>query len=453
MSDRSFKNRSSIRAFSRHIRRGSGIVYITLALPVVFLTASLAVDFGRVESGKSRLQTVVDAATRAAAQQLVNQQSTAAARSAAIAVASANTVCGKQVQVSDSDVTFGWWDSTQKTFTANTQQTNAVRVTTSLTPTRNNAIPTYFASFAGKSLQTINASAIACVSSEISPFNATGNVTFNHTGTQTGGQWTTDSYIGNLNSYSSGSARGMGHLLSQGNVQYNFTTPVNANSGWSSRISNIVMGTIYTANGNDVTKTWSMKATGWGTYSIEYGGWDNVGSTTSKLTETVNFGLPSMPSNNTNPAGSSNYISGSNSNGLGDFSITDGRTVTLPGGTYTLNSLTLTNGSQLRFSGPVKLYVDNNITIDSASIVPQKNEAKYLSINVCSSGGQVKLLNMSNDLYADLNCPGSDLTFTQGNGGKSLMGRIKAKNLTFNCTGSGGVHGDESLIRRFSLVQ
>ena len=121
-------------------RRGGGplILFALTAFVLVALTG-LALDLAWVKSAEQQLQASADSASLAAAR-LVRQDSQATefavTRQAAVSAASANTVAKASVIVApnpsnapNGDVVVGRWDPVAKTFTPDTAQPDAVRVT------------------------------------------------------------------------------------------------------------------------------------------------------------------------------------------------------------------------------------------------------------------------------------------------------------------------------------
>jgi Flp pilus assembly protein TadG len=441
-------------------RQGAALVYLTVMMSLLFMLSSLAVDLGRAEVCKTQLQAVADACARLAAQDLVNNTSNSTATSDAIALAAKNSVNGATMTLLSSDIQFGTWNTSTNAFTSNPSNPTAVKVTAGLYQTRGTGVPCLFASAMGCSQINATATSIAYVTRGTAPFNAQGNVTFNQTGlVGGGGTWETDSYVGNAGSYNASSPNLNGNVLTHGSVVYNQTTPVGGGQGGigsPNMLTDVVGGWIYSSNGANCVDNWTVPN---GNYAVEYGGWDNPGPSTQQLTaaQDVTFTVPTMPSQNTNPSISPSYLSGSYSNGLQDLTISDGSTVTLPGGTYTLNSLTLTNGSTLQFSGPVTLNIATNMTINAAALEGSSVDPKYMKINLCNTGtagsNTVTVTQPTQNIYADLDAPNANFNLTQTNNGNTFYGRIFCNNL--NCTGSGngGMHGDESLSVVFHIVQ
>jgi len=108
------------------------LVYAAAAMSAIVGIGSLAVDLGRLQTAKSQLQTVTDAAARYAA---YGMQSSSAGTSAAYANAAAvfadNQVEGKSVEfVATRDVELGIWDEQLRKFTPTSLSggANAVRL-------------------------------------------------------------------------------------------------------------------------------------------------------------------------------------------------------------------------------------------------------------------------------------------------------------------------------------
>lgn len=145
-------------------RRGTVLVYYLVTFAVLMAFASLAVDLGRARLAKVQLQDAADAASLAAAQAL--RTSSSAATTAAVAAAAANTVEGHAVAlVAASDIEYGLWDTSARTFTPVTSgqedSATAVRVTARLSQARGTAVPTLFAKLIGFNQINITATSTA----------------------------------------------------------------------------------------------------------------------------------------------------------------------------------------------------------------------------------------------------------------------------------------------------
>jgi len=171
--DQTFIGRGPAGRPRRH-HSGVAIIYVLAMMTLLIGICSLAVDFGRVELDKEQLQCVADAAARAGLFKLPT--SVAAAQTAAVGVAAANTVDGSAVSISAStDVAFGTWNPVTQSFTTLTgtsqSSANAVQVTVSRTAAKGNAVPLLFAGILGQTGCNVNATAVACKATDIALVN------------------------------------------------------------------------------------------------------------------------------------------------------------------------------------------------------------------------------------------------------------------------------------------
>jgi len=109
-------------------RVGVIIVIAAILLIVIFAFVAFTVDVGYMNIVKSELQNAADSSALAGAYDLPNGQS--AAITAAQTIASENDAAGNPVSLDSSDVEFGVFDFTLKSFSTGGSYANAVRVTT-----------------------------------------------------------------------------------------------------------------------------------------------------------------------------------------------------------------------------------------------------------------------------------------------------------------------------------
>ena len=133
-------------------RRGATLLYVLFALAAFCGLVSLAVDYGHVQVVKTQLQTAADAAARAGVNSLAS--GTASAQNNAVQTAAANIAGGQKVVLNTStDVEFGSWDKTFRTFTVLTgsaaSSANALRITARRSNAAGNPVKLYFASLFG----------------------------------------------------------------------------------------------------------------------------------------------------------------------------------------------------------------------------------------------------------------------------------------------------------------
>lgn len=146
-------------------RRGVAVVYVVVVLGVMLGFCSLAVDLGRVQTGKTELRRAADSAARAA---IANLYTNTGPTAAAISMAAANKCDGTAVTLTGANIQVGIWNSSTKTFSTNGSANNtttysAVQVTTSQN------IPLLFGMVIGRSTCTVNATSTAALVSVTAP--------------------------------------------------------------------------------------------------------------------------------------------------------------------------------------------------------------------------------------------------------------------------------------------
>lgn len=139
-------------------RRGSVITMAGLMLPVLIGLGAFAVDAGNLYFNKSKVQMAADAAALGAVFALPD--ATAAATNA-IDLVNKNTPTSFGTLSKTQDVTVGLWDASTKSFTPNSANANAVKVTTHRSAANGNPVLTYFGSFVGASQFDVSATSIA----------------------------------------------------------------------------------------------------------------------------------------------------------------------------------------------------------------------------------------------------------------------------------------------------
>ncbi len=137
-------------------RRGA-VVIIAAVLMVVFMSmVSFAVDMGYIATVQTQLQRAADASALAAAAEM-NRNGLSAAITRAQQIGSLNTSSAGPISIPTSNVTFGVWNLTTRTFTPSAPGAggNAVRVRISQTPNL------FFARAMGIGNTTVNTESIA----------------------------------------------------------------------------------------------------------------------------------------------------------------------------------------------------------------------------------------------------------------------------------------------------
>ncbi len=113
---------------ARNRERGAIAVLMALVLTVVMYFAAIGFDLTYIRVAKLEMANATDAAAHAAAVALSATGDQSAATAAAITVAGENYVMGRSVVLTSSDLVFGSYDFTAKTFTAGTTPATAVQV-------------------------------------------------------------------------------------------------------------------------------------------------------------------------------------------------------------------------------------------------------------------------------------------------------------------------------------
>ncbi|HEX8325054.1 MAG TPA: pilus assembly protein TadG-related protein [Tepidisphaeraceae bacterium] len=142
------------------------LIYASIVLVALLALASLAVDWGQVQLGKTQAQNAADAAALYAANGILTG-TPAEARAQAISAAGQNRVDNAAVVLTASDIEFGIWDPVGRVFQtldpASESAATAVRVTVRRSASRNNAVRLTFGGAIGKPTINVTASAIATV--------------------------------------------------------------------------------------------------------------------------------------------------------------------------------------------------------------------------------------------------------------------------------------------------
>jgi len=135
-------------------RSGNVVVLAALFMVALLGMVAFAVDIGYIALTKTELQNAADSAAMAAASVLNSPASDI--RKEAETYANKHYAAGKKVNVTDSDVEFGYWDIPKNKFIASSTVSNAVRITA-----RRPAAPHFFGKIFGHNSFDTQASAIA----------------------------------------------------------------------------------------------------------------------------------------------------------------------------------------------------------------------------------------------------------------------------------------------------
>jgi len=364
-------------------RRGSALVYLTMAMVALLAFASLAVDLGRVQLVRGELQLAADAAARYGAAGLGTGITTAEAN--AISAAQDNKADGAAVVLTPgTDIEFGTFNDATKTFTpypiGSEAGADAIRVTARRTAASGNAVPLFFARVVGRTACDVKAQSVARYQPDPAYRGIVG---------MNGIAMGTNTFVG---SYSSGTT----------------TAPTEATATSTGNLySN---GTISAANGSDLKG------------NVVLG---------SSAPNPVGFSVTGTTTHTTGPLATpaqAVWIPAANPGGIPQNYTASGNVI-LPGGAYWFTSLTI-NGS-LTFSGPATLTVNGPVEVNGAlrayNLIPSNLKifqiGSYTFADSDNNGNNI-------DLVADISAPSAafsaknNLTFR----GRMIAGSISVKN-------------------------
>lgn len=146
-------------------RQGGVLVLVAIFLVVLIGMAAFSIDLAYIELVKTQLKAATDAAAKAGTSALVQGLSDADAQAAAINIAAANTVAGKPLKITVSDITIG--QSVQQAdgtwqFVAGLKPSQAVQVTSVLSSSNaNGSVPLFFAPLLGTSSYSTSLTSVA----------------------------------------------------------------------------------------------------------------------------------------------------------------------------------------------------------------------------------------------------------------------------------------------------
>lgn len=144
----------------RHKRRGNVIVLSAVMMVALMTFLALSLDSGYMYYEQARCQNAADAASHAAAVELLeDREALAAAKQAAISYATSNMPDGGDV-LTESDVTYGVWDDETRLFTASNESPNAIMTTVRRSHANSNAVRLFFAPIIGHTHVELSASAV-----------------------------------------------------------------------------------------------------------------------------------------------------------------------------------------------------------------------------------------------------------------------------------------------------
>jgi hypothetical protein len=326
---------------------------------------------------------------------------------AATTWAGKNKAAGEPVQVLVSDVEIGKWDEDYATFTALSADSkitpDAVRVTCRRTEKSGNPLRLFIAPILGTDYAELTVSATARLkSSRCGLFVGLNSVTMS-------GSSHTDSYSSDNGPYNPLSARDNGHVCSNGNIKM---------SG-----SSAIRGDGHPGPDCSVDSSSSIGVLG----------------STDPLPKPLSY-PPVDPGNAASVNDNASIpVSDEGAQPLngGEFKLSGGDGVDLPPGTYYFSKMTLSGGSSVRISGPTVIYISGECSLSGGSVTNLTALPKNLQLNVM---GSKCVISGGSKFYGSVYAPTAKV---ERSGDSDYFGSIVGGQLVLS--GSGGLHGDESL--------
>lgn len=301
----------------RHAQfRGFTIVYGSIVIFAMIGLISLAVDWGRAQTGKRQLQDAVDAAARYA----VTGVSDGTAVAKAQAAASENSVDGTTLSLLSSDIELGTWDSVARTFTVSSTNRNAVRITGRRSAARGTAVPLAFGRIIGRDSVDLSASAVAVQNTLSASPNVVG-----------------------LSSVT---------LTGSGKIQ---RTPGEG-------------GTVTVASNGTYSLTWGQQIAGDVLYRntppSTPNGANCITGTQTAMSSDIAYATPTTP-------GGTTYVGAANYSG-GTYSV--------PAGNYSATSVTIGGGAVFNAAGNVNIYCSGPVDIGNGATINTNSGAYKFTI-------------------------------------------------------------------------
>lgn len=387
----------------RPVRAGTVLIYVTVAMAIFAGLVSLAVDVGHVRLVKTQLQTAADAAARYGIIGL--SVNTTTAKNNAITAARLNTADGASVILDpNTDVEFGTWDASARRFTLLSgvaQNTaNAIRITARRTSATGNPVSVLWAAALGRRSSDVQAQAIAVTSTY--GFSIVG-ISSLVTNTQGASTPHIDSWNSSAGPYGTFPMSSNGNCSSNGNITLASGT--------------VIKGSCQPGSGKSISMSGST-----------------VSGSVSPLSYTLNYPAPD-PGNAVTVNDNSKIPAAYFNPATRDFTTPNGTVLTLPGGTYYVNNVSL-NATTLTFTGPAVFYITGTFFTFNNLVTTYQNLPKNLKWEVTSA------VNVTYDFdqacYAVLYAPLANVkTWGQADDYGSVVGN----NLNMNV----GWHVDETL--------
>lgn len=390
-----------IRGARRTQPRGLALVYVGLAIAVLFGLASLGVEVGRVRTAKAQLSTAADGAALAAVRSLPARDF-AGAEATALAVGTANHCESAAItMVAAEDVEFGIYRLISRTYTpegstepngnlVTPQECNAVKVYTRRTAARGNPLNLTFARVVGHNTHDVMAIAIAFVRGGRTGAGIVGLDWVRMTGTTMVDSYDTEPYDP-ANPNANASVASNGDITMVGTCE--------------------IFGDAHPGVEGSLNATSNTTVTGW----------------SAPLEEPLYFPPATVP------AGVPNS---------GRLTIQAHDVITLAAGTYWYTEIRMRSGGTLIIDPQVKIYVTGDIDLEGGTVT---NPGTPADLEIyCVGAGHMVDLGGGGTLKAHVYAPESDVRMHgTGNGSFGFYGWVIGK--TLEILGNTQVHYDETL--------
>lgn len=384
-------------------RRGATVVLTVVMLTTLFVCAALAIDVGQICAVAAEQQNTADAGALGGASLLQERRPDEVIADVQKLIARNQRFQGYE-SIEDQVIELGAWDSVTKKFTAlppDEWESGAFAVR--VRAYRSN-LQHFFAGIIGRTSTDVSREAVAVGSRDCRGIWGLKGVK--------AGSISTDSYDSTSGSYDSLTANSNGDICSGGPITINGSAEINGDAMGG-------FGYPYTVNGNSAQIT---------------------GLTTSRVDQVPDTEVDIGDSKYNND----NELIGLTDDGRVPFKgtgyhldIQGTDNLTLAGGTYYFDSITLGGGSSLTITEPTKIYVEGSIDATGGTIVNQDQDPSNLSI--ISFGSAVKLSGGTN-FYGSILAPEADITLSGS--GVGLYGAVIGE--TLELKGDYAIHVDES---------
>ncbi len=387
-------------------RRAVVAVYVAMSLVVLLGFASLTVDVGHIYVARAQMQDAVDAGALAGASGVIISDEVATSR--AQTMAGANSMLGTALGTAEIQVQVGYWESNGNLFSlpdgTEVAQPNAVRVVGARPE-----IPLFFATILGHDTTSVTKAATAIHGGGICAgiwsmhrIHAMGHVS-------------TDSYDSSEGAYGTGNIYLNGDLCSDQDVDLDGDVNIGGDVMYGPYYDLTINGGAYSIAG----------VTGPQNRPFPIPTIDMIAAAANNDNDTI----PRTDVQNRDPFGAWPWHL---------WNVRGSDTLTLNGGTYYLNSVTLESSAQIIITGPTTFYIDGPADFSGNGILNATQDPSNLTIY---STGPLLTISGNATFYGAVIAPNTDVVF---GGNSQIYGTVLAHSVKF--TGNIEIHVDTNLV-------